>query len=263
MKKHLLKINLCMLLCLFSFGLKSERIDSTVWTLIKNKKSPIEIAYSLPYEWQDPSTCGVGDVGKNWTFPLIVGMKLTAIKEALPLYFENAEPANPEDLNRALNLYAASGICFSSSWDGAWNPRYSDSTVYPKVMAQLKKPAVRQAIWSFIEPALSYQVKSMPLKFQGIVVITYENVAGYFKNYNVQKAKDWYKQDAETYAFSRKDYLGNTNPSRKISAMIERLMFKWKIIDYNGVVSWSAIIGNWLKKTLGPNYAKSKALWGK
>ena len=114
-----------------------------------------------------------------------------------------------------------------------------------------------------MEPALKYQVKSMPLKFQGIVVISYEYVSGYFKNYDIKKARNWYDQDTITNEFAYKDYLGNTNPSRKITALIERLMFKWNMIEYKNVMSWINIIGDWLKKTLGPDYNLSINYWKK
>jgi hypothetical protein len=252
---------------LFCFGnsLRSEPIDSTVWSLLKNKKSPIEFLCSNSDQyWENPSKeCGIGDVGNNWTFPLCVGMKLTAFKGELLIYCKNIQPANPEDINRGLSLFAGYSASFGGNWDEHWQSTIADSMVMTQIMDQLKKSSVRRAVWDFIQPALKYQIKSMELKYQGIVVISFEYVSSYFKNYNVKKASEWYDQDKISKEFASKDYRGNSHPSRKITALIERLMFKWQIVDYKTVTAWIDIIGNWLKKTLGNNYAKSKIFWGK
>jgi hypothetical protein len=249
---------------LFAGNLKSEPIDSTVWALIKGKKSPISLSYLFENYCDNPSLeCGVGNVGDKWTFPLIAGMKLTAFKNELPIYCNSIDSSKTGDLKQGLNIFAGYGVCFNGNWDEHWSSEYVDSIIFPGVMAQLKKPEIRKALWAFLEPALRHQVKTMEFKFKGIVVISYEYVADYFKNYDLAKAREWYNKDVETEEFAYKDYLGNKHPSRKITAMIERLMFKWKVADYNSVKQWLGIIGNWLKKILGSDYAKSKAYWGK
>jgi hypothetical protein len=265
MRKLIHLIVLCVMILNLLSGVKAEPIDSLIWSLLKNKKPPIEFTYFIPGKWQNPSLeCGIGNVGPNWTFPLVAGMKLTAFKEELFIYCnKDNELGKAKDLNWCLNIFAGYGMGFSGNWTEHFNPWYADSSIYPKVIEQLKKPYIRKAVWNFMEPALKYQVKSMPLKFQGIVVISYEYVSGYFKNYDIKKARNWYDQDTITNEFAYKDYRGNTNPSRKITALIERLMFKWNMIEYKNVMSWINIIGDWLKKTLGPDYNLSINYWRK
>ena len=263
--KKIQKFSLIAIFALNTFcPVKSEPIDSMVWALIKSKKPPIEISYRLNDNWQNPTMeCGIGDVGNNWTLPLCVAMKLTAFKEELLIYCNDIESGNPEHLESGLRLFAAYGVGFSGNWDEHWSSEYIDSLIFPAVMKQLKKPEIRMAVWNFVEPALKHQLKSMQMKFKGVVVISFEYVAEYFKNYDPEKAKEWYEKDISTNEFAYRDYRGNTNPSRKITALIERLMFKWKIMEYRNVISWIDFVGNWLRKTLGRDYNKSKQYWGK
>lgn len=261
MKKNLIVLFILLLTSTFVW---SESIDSTVWTLLKNKKTPISLSYNLPDDWQNPSLeCGLGNVGTNWTFPLIAGMKLTAFKEELYTYCNNIEPSHDGDMDWGLRLFAAYGAGFRGNWDEHWCPGSDNHVVYIQIMKQLKNSGVRKALWTFLEPALKHQIKTMQLKFQGILILSYEYVADYFQNYDINKAMEWYDKDSDTHEFAYIDYKGNSHPSRKITALVERLMFKWGVIDYKTISYWSAFIGNWLKKTLGQNYSKAKAYWGK
>ena len=144
-------IVLCAMLLNLLSEVKAEPIDSLIWSFLKNKKPPIEFSYYIHGKWQNPSMeCGIGDVGTNWTFPLVVGMKLTAFKEELFIYCnKDNELEKAKDLNWCLNIFAGYGMGFSGNWTEHFNPWYADSLIYPKVIEQLKKPYMRKAVLEF------------------------------------------------------------------------------------------------------------------
>lgn len=265
MKKFYINILFLTIFLFPVFTTKAEPIDSTVWSLLKNRKSPIVLSYNNGEGWDTPNEeCGLGDVGKYWTFPLIVGMKLTAFKEELSLYCKTDTLPSEVSLDWHLRLFSAYSITNGGNWDEHWLPYRNKETGYDiklKALNQFKKKKIRKSVWKFIEPALAHQIKNLKLRFKGIVVLAMEYVRNYFIDYDQDAAIVWYYMDEETSKFAHQDYHGETHPARKITAFIERLMFKWQICNLKDVRYWSNYLQKWLKKTLGNDYQKSLNYW--
>jgi hypothetical protein len=253
-------------------AIMAEPIDSTVWVLLKGRTSPINISYlaDTARHWRTPSyECGVGDVGNRWTFPLICGMKLTAFKEEMSSYDNwTAGKDTKESLEILEDVFAGYGCALGGNYDEHWQPYQDETAAYSakkSIIKKLSDPAIREGIWLFIEPVLRHQIKSMNTRYRGVVVNTLEDVCSYFgTGYDVQKAKAWYLKDKSNHRFAYQDYRGvEYHPSRKITAMIERLMFKWEVCDIGKVQDWLQKLSKWLHTLLGGEYAAAKAYWGK
>ena len=251
--------------------LSAEPIDSTVWALLKSKKCPLKFNVMYSSESMQPKNQGKSEGYKSaainsesWTFPLIVASKITAFKEELNIYSDWYPGKTAKDLASAQSIFAGYGCSFGGNYDEHWkydgNPQFDAEKA--KLFAKLKSADVKNKLWDFMEPALKHQVTTMDIKNQGVIVNTFEYVRDYFgSSYDVDKAKEWYLKDTKTGEFARKDYLGKEHPARKITALIERCMFKHNIITLDEIRSWIEKIGKWLQKILGGNYLASKNYW--
>lgn len=250
-----------------------KEIDSTVFSIIMSKKSPITISYPgkkgiysphcyiKPSQWKDQYS--------NWTFQLIMAYKISKIKSDLAYW-----DYDDKDLSR-IQVFFAAYSCTVGLHDYPWFLLEDDgllisgchkipyfSSVYEKIIISLRSPKTQNAVWAFISPALGHQIKTMNIRYQGVIIKTFEYVKAYFlTNYDQQKARNWYLQDAKTKQFARKDYLNNANPARKAAAFIERCMFKHKILTLGEVKRWIDVGDKWLHNLLGKNYATAKAYW--
>lgn len=242
----------------------NAQIDPIVWSLLKDKKSPIELNLYYPDNMEKApyikNNSAIEDTA--WTFPLIVAAKLTAIKQEMQIYSEYYQGKSKIDFAKAQSVFSGYVFCNGGNFV-SWidnSPMYEVQKT--KVISKLKNKKLKNEIWQFVQPALRHQVSTMDLKYQGILVSTFEYVSNYFgTTYDLKKAENWYKQDDTNQAFACNDYMGNEHPARKVTAFIERLVFKHQIMSLEEIRKWIEIIGDWLKQILGSEYNVSKQYW--
>jgi hypothetical protein len=91
----------------------------------------------------------------------------------------------------------------------------------------------------------------MEIKYQGVVISTFEYVRDYFGiTYDIEKAREWYLKDTTTGQFAYQDYLGREHAARKVTALIERCIFKHAIFSISEVKSWIKKTETWLQETI-------------
>jgi hypothetical protein len=199
---------------------------------------------------------------------LVAATKITAFKEELTLYSDWYKGKTKSDLESAQRIFAAYGASFGGNYDEHWNSCINDEEAEKfdaakmKLISSLKDPAIKNKLWDFVEPALRHQLRVMEIKYQGVVISTFEYVRDYFGiTYDIEKAREWYLKDTTTGQFAYQDYLGREHAARKVTALIERCIFKHAIFSISEVKSWIKKTETWLQETTGDNYSASKKYW--
>jgi hypothetical protein len=255
--------------------LEAQLISSKVYTLIMAEKCPLEFNITYSDDWKKPKNLtsageyeGAELKDESWTFPLMLASKITAFKEEMNFYTSPDPGRTAEDLSMAQQVLAGYGITIGGNFDEHWktsadeeeNNRYEVEK--SKLIESLKDTILQNSLWAFMMPALSYQLKTMSLRNQGVVVTSFEYVRDYFgPSYNLEAARKWYLQDEQTSGFAYQDYAGKIHPARKITAFIERAMFKHQICSLSRVRSVITKTETWLNKILKKKYNESKAYW--
>jgi len=109
----------------------------------------------------------------------------------------------------------------------------------------LKNSTLRTIAWQWLRPIYKEAFRTMPEKHQEIYVEMIGYLADYFTNYSSEKVLIFLEKNADQFAHQHWD--GSHSSYRKVSALLERLVFIHGILEIQEVQDWTAKINQEIK----------------
>lgn len=219
----------------------AEPIDSLIWASIKEQPF---LATHWKSFYNEVEESGIENPPAKWNIALMVGMKLTAFKKEVSIY--DTGKTCTQDLKNSMRILSAYGLNLGGNWDEHWRPKNNNDK--KRIITPIKYEFVQNLYWHSTKNAIKMILRNMTDRKQSIYYWTFWYVKDYFTNgYDLEKAKEFYESDAKHHKFAYADYTGKYHPARKVTAFVERLMFKHKVIELKEVKSWLQRINDFLK----------------
>jgi hypothetical protein len=91
-------------------------------------------------------------------------------------------------------------------------------------------------VWEWVTPVLKQVYSSMPEKHRGIYLRMVNYLVRYFEDYPEEKVQQFLKNFPDEFAYRHWD--GSQSPFRKVSALLERLIFIHKVLNLEDLQFW-------------------------
>jgi hypothetical protein len=104
----------------------------------------------------------------------------------------------------------------------------------------LQNEMLRLLAWKWLGPIYKQVFQTLPLKHREIYLGMMEYLVEYFSDYSSEKVRYFLKNNPDQFAYRHWD--GTRSPYRKVSALLERLVFIHEVLDIEVVREWTARI---------------------
>ncbi len=218
------------------FVLKYDRDPIRTGNVINDQAAELRLLKSYPCECSDSSVINISFDSLN--LENFITLQLEALRWAPYLYYRY-----PQMLPK---VCAGEGT-LTGRYDFNFNFLKKGSSPWELFKKEvlftiLKNKHLTTLTWAWLEPLYKKVYQSMPEKHQEVYIGMLTYLEDYFQNFSSVEVRHFLTSQPDKFAYQHWD--GSTSPYRKVSALLERLIFIHEVLDVREINEWINTIKN-------------------